>query len=109
VGTRPVQRCGVSVHSHVTKRPVEKKELTLGDEHGMVEHSPVDRAATEVDLAAVQEGTIEVKETNGEPVLKKRARVVEGVVIGKEVEQRTETGRETGRRRRSKSRTVGSR
>jgi uncharacterized protein (TIGR02271 family) len=97
VGTREVERGGVRVYSHVTEQPVEQ-QVHLRDERVTVERRPVDRPASERDLAAFEEGTIEVTETHEEPVVRKQARVVEEVVIGKDVEEHTETVRDTVRR-----------
>jgi uncharacterized protein (TIGR02271 family) len=97
VGTRHVERGGVKIYSHVTEQPVEQ-EVHLRDERVTVERRPVDRPATERDLAAFKEGTIEVTETHEEPVVSKQARVVEEVVIDKEASQRTQTVRDTVRR-----------
>ena len=97
VETRQVERGGVRIYSHVTEQPVEQ-EVRLRDERVTVEHRPVDRPATEHDLAAFKEGTIEVSETHEEAIVDKQARVVEEVVINKEVQERTETVRDTVRR-----------
>jgi uncharacterized protein (TIGR02271 family) len=97
VGTREVERGGVRVYSRVTEQPLER-EVRLRDERVTVERHPVDRPATERDLAAFKEGTIEVPETHEEPVVAKEARVLEEVVINKDVRERTETVRDTVRR-----------
>jgi uncharacterized protein (TIGR02271 family) len=97
VGTREVERGGVRVYSRVTERPVEQ-EVHLHDETVHVERHPVDRPATEADVAAAKEGTLEVTETDEEAVIAKHARVVEEVVINKDVEEHTETVRDTVRR-----------
>ncbi|HSF32488.1 MAG TPA: DUF2382 domain-containing protein [Candidatus Tectomicrobia bacterium] len=97
VGTREVERGGVRVYSHITEQPVEQ-EVRLRDERVNVERRPVDRPATERDFAAFKEGTIEMTETHEEPVVAKEARVVEEVVIGKDVRERTERVRDTVRR-----------
>lgn len=97
VGKRDVQRGGVRVYSQMREQPVEE-QVTLRDETVRVERRPTDRPATEGDLRAFQEGTIELTETDEEAVVGKRARVVEEVVVGKEVNQRTETIRDTVRR-----------
>ena len=97
VGTRQVERGGVRVYSRVTERPVEQ-EVHLRDEHVTVERRPVNRPATERDLAAFKEGTIEVPETHEELVVAKEARVVEEVVINKDVTERTERVQDTVRR-----------
>jgi uncharacterized protein (TIGR02271 family) len=97
VGTRPVQRGGVRLYTRVSEQPVEET-VRLRDETVHVERRPVDRPATEADFAAVQEGTLEVTETDEEAVVRKQARVVEEVVINKDVEEHTETVRDTVRR-----------
>jgi hypothetical protein len=58
----------------------------------------VDRPASEADFAAAQERTIEVTETDEEPIVRKQARVVEEVVVSKDVQEQTETVRDTVRR-----------
>jgi uncharacterized protein (TIGR02271 family) len=97
VGTRQVQRGGVRLYTRVTERPVEET-VRLRDETVHVERHPVDRPATEADVAAVKEGTIEVTETDEEAVIAKQARVVEEVVVRKDVQEHTETVRDTVRR-----------
>ena len=97
VETRQVERGGVRIYSHVTEQPVEQ-EVHLRDERVTVERRPVDRPATERDLAAFQEGTIELTETHEEAIVSKQARVVEEVVIEKDVREHTETVRDTVRR-----------
>jgi uncharacterized protein (TIGR02271 family) len=97
VGTRQVQRGGVRLYTRVTEQPVEET-VRLRDETVHVERHPLDRPATEADFAAAKEGTLEVTETDEEPVVRKQARVVEEVVINKDVEEHTETVRDTVRR-----------
>jgi stress response protein YsnF len=97
VGTREVERGRVRIHSRVEERPVEES-VQLREEHARVERHPVDRPATEADLAASRNETIEVTETAEEPVVRKRARVVEEVSVHKDVEEHTETVRDTVRR-----------
>jgi uncharacterized protein (TIGR02271 family) len=97
VGTRQVQRGGVRLYTRVTERPVEET-VRLRDETVHVERHPVDRPATEADVAAATERTVEVTETDEEAVVRKQARVVEEVVVGKAQEERTETVRDTVRR-----------
>jgi uncharacterized protein (TIGR02271 family) len=97
VGTRQVRRGGVRLYTRVTERPVEET-VRLRDETVHVERHPVDRPATEADVAAAKEGTIEVTETDEEAVARKQARVVEEVVVRKDVEEHTETVRDTVRR-----------
>lgn len=97
VGKRMVQRGGVRVHQRVTERPVEES-VRLREEHVKVERHPVNQPISSADLAAFKEGTIELRETVEEPVVAKTARVVEEVVIGKEVGERTEQIHDTVRR-----------
>ena len=97
VGKREVERGGVRVFSHVTEQPVEQ-QVQLREEHARVERRPADRPATDEDLTTFKEGTIEVRERAEEPVVSKRARVVEEVVVGKETTERTETVRDSVRR-----------
>ena len=72
--------------------------MQLRDEHVKVERHAVDQPASEADMAAFKEGSIELRETAEEAVVSKTARVVEEVVVGKEVEQRTEQINDTVRR-----------
>jgi uncharacterized protein (TIGR02271 family) len=97
VGTRQVRRGGVRLYTRVTERPVEET-VRLRDETVHVERRPMDRPATEADFAAAHERTVEVTETDEEPVVRRQARVVEEVVVSKDVEEQTETVRDTVRR-----------
>src|SRR5579884_3106944 len=94
VGKRRVLRGNVRVYSRVVSQPVEET-VRLREEHVRVERQPVNRPATEADLAAGQEKVIEVQEFAEEPVIGKQARVVEEVRVGKDVTERTETVRDT--------------
>lgn len=96
VGKREVQRGGVRVFARMTEQPAEET-VRLREERVKVERRPVDRPATEEDFAAFKEGSIEVRETVEEPVVDKRARVVEEVYVGKETAQREETVRDSVR------------
>jgi uncharacterized protein (TIGR02271 family) len=96
VGKRCVQRGGVRIHNRVTERPVEE-QVHLREERVNVERRPVDRPATSDDLA-FKERTIEARATAEEAVVNKQARVVEEVKLNKDVQQRTETVRDTVRR-----------
>jgi hypothetical protein len=86
----------VRLYTRVTETPVAQ-EVRLREEHVHVERHPVERPATEADLAAIPEGTIEVTATAEEPVVSRHARVVEEVVVSTDVEERTETVRDTVR------------
>jgi len=97
VGKRAVETGGVRVNSYVHEIPVEE-EVRLREEHVQVERRPVDRPANPGDLDSLRDKTIEVRETQEKPVVAKEARVVEEVRINKEVEERTETVRDTVRK-----------
>ena len=97
VGTRRRERGGVRIYTHMEEAPVQER-VTLHGERAVDERRAVDRPATEADFAAFKEGTIEVRETIEEPVVAKTARVVEEVVVGKEVSERTETVSDSVRR-----------
>jgi len=97
VGKREVQRGGVRVYSHVVERPVEEN-VQLREEHVRVQRTPVNRPASEADFQAFKEGSIELTESAEEAVISKQARVVEEVVVGKDVTERTEAVRDTVRR-----------
>jgi uncharacterized protein (TIGR02271 family) len=97
VGKREVQRGGVRVFQRVRETPVNES-VQLREEHVKVERHPVDKPATAADLAAFKEGSVELRETAEEAVVSKTARVVEEVVVGKEVTQRTEQINDTVRR-----------
>ena len=96
VGKRQVLRGGVRVYSRVIEEPVEES-VSLREERARVERRPVNRLATEADVAGGREQVIEVQEFAEEPVVAKQARVVEEVRVGKDVSERTETVRDTVR------------
>jgi uncharacterized protein (TIGR02271 family) len=90
VGKREVETGGARLRSTIVERPVEET-LRLRQERVFVNRNPVNRPATEADLASFREGEIEVTEHGEVPVVSKEARVVEEVSLGKEVEEREET------------------
>lgn len=96
VGKREVERGGARIYSHMTETPVEE-QVRLREERVDVERRPVDRPASEAELNAFREGTMEIRTTAEEPVVSKEARVVEEVVVGKEATEHTETIRGTVR------------
>jgi stress response protein YsnF len=97
VGKREVERGRVRVFTRVTERPVEAS-VQLREERAQVSRQPVDRPATEADMNAFKEGSMEIRERAEVPVLQKQARVVEEVQVGKKVEERTETLRDKVRK-----------
>jgi len=96
VGKREVERGGVRVRSYVVETPVEES-VRLRDETINVERRAVNRPA-DVTADAFRERTIELKETDEEAVVAKTARVVEEVVVSKDVTERTEQISNTVRR-----------
>ncbi len=97
VGKREVQRGGVRIFQRVSEVPVEE-EVTLREEHVVVERVPVNKPASEADMSAFKEGSTELREKAEEVVVSKSARVVEEVRVGKEVSERKQRVRETARR-----------
>jgi uncharacterized protein (TIGR02271 family) len=96
VGKREVSQGRVRVRSYVVETPVNE-QVSLREEHVSIERRPVDRALTGNE-ALFQDRTIEVEQTSEEAVVSKDARVVEELVVNKEVGQRTETISDTVRR-----------
>ena len=97
IGKREVERGHVRIASQVTEQPVEES-VRLREEKVTVERRPADRPATEADFAAAGKDVIEMTEKAEEPVVTKRVRVVEEVVVHKDVTEHTETVRGTERR-----------
>jgi uncharacterized protein (TIGR02271 family) len=97
VGKRQVQRGGARVHTRVIETPVEE-QVRLRDENIHVERRSVDRPVTGADADLFKEKSIEMTETDEEAVVAKSAHVIEEVVIGKTVDERVETVRDTVRR-----------
>jgi uncharacterized protein (TIGR02271 family) len=98
VRTRQVERGGVEVHTSVSERPVEK-DVRVRSETVHVDRRPVDREVSGSEAEhAFREKSVSMNETDEEVVVDKRARVVEEVVLSKDVDERTETVRDTVRR-----------
>jgi uncharacterized protein (TIGR02271 family) len=95
VSKRTVNRGTARIRRYVTETPVEK-QVTLQSEKVVVERrKPVtDKATGEI----MTELSIEVTETDEVPVVAKRARVREEIVVRLERTQRVETVQETVRR-----------
>lgn len=96
LGKRTVEKGAAQVRTVTEEVPVEE-EVTLREENVTVERRAVDRPVTDAP-AAFREGTIEVTEMAEVPVVSKESRVVEEVVIGKEVTEHQETVRDTVKR-----------
>lgn len=97
IGKRSVQRGGVRVFQRVIDTPVHE-QVQLREEHVTIERRPVDEPASAADMAALKEGSFEMRETAEEAVVGKSARVVEEVVVNKEVSERTQAVDDTVRR-----------
>lgn len=97
VGKRAVERGGVRIYQRVVETPVSER-VALREEHVKVARHPVDRPVRADDLHAFEEATIELRETGEEPVVSKTARVVEEVVVDKQVSERSEQVNDTVRR-----------
>lgn len=98
IGKREVGRGRVKVRSYVVERPVEE-DVRLREEQLHVERRPVDRELRSGEADDLfRERNIEVEAHGEEAVVNKRARVREEVAVGKTVEERTETVRDTVRR-----------
>lgn len=96
VGKRQVERGGVRVFSRLVETPVNET-VSLREEHVSVERRPVDKPLDPADVAALKDQTIELRETAEEAIVQKSARVVEEVVVGKEVSQRQQNIKDTVR------------
>jgi uncharacterized protein (TIGR02271 family) len=89
---------GVRVTSSVRERPVEAT-VSLREEQVEVERRPADRKLKPEEAeAAFAEKTVEMLGTSEEVEVGKEAHVVEEVALGKRVEEREETVRDTLRR-----------
>ncbi len=97
VGKREFTSGGVRVFSRVVETPVNES-IDLREEHVHVERHSVNEPVSTKDKDLFKEQTIEMRETTEEAVVEKSARVVEEVVIGKEVNQRQEQIKDTVRR-----------
>jgi uncharacterized protein (TIGR02271 family) len=96
VGKREVRAGAVRVVSRVVSRPVSES-VELRREEAVVERRPVDREASQADLAAFEERTVEVQEMAERAVVQKTARVVEEVAVGKRVSSETQKVEDTVR------------
>jgi len=90
VGKRQVQRGGIRVVQRVINTPVEET-ISLREEHVTTERHPVNAPATARNLEAFKEESFELRELAEEAVVGKTARVVEEVVIGKDVSETQKT------------------
>jgi hypothetical protein len=94
VGKRAVERRH-RIRAYVVTAPVEQ-DVTLRDERVVVERRPVSGEQVGGN-EGLQEREFEVVERHEEPVVEKRARTAEEVVVHKETAERTETVRDAVR------------
>jgi len=97
VGKRVVQRGSVRVHTRITERPVEET-VNLREEKVTVDRRPVDREFSDADRTTLNQGDFTVTTKGEEAVVSKEARVVEEVVVGKQVTEHQETVSDTVKR-----------
>ncbi len=98
VGKREVATGGVRVTSRVVERPVQKT-VHLREEHVEAERKRSDRVLSPEEAeAAFEDRTVEMTGTAEEAEVRKTAREVGEVSLGKRVEERTETVRDKVRR-----------
>lgn len=97
IGKQVVEQGGARLRSRIIEKPVEAA-LRLRREHVVVNRRPVNREVTEADLANFREGEIVITEHAEVPVIGKQARVVEEVIIGKNVTEHEEVIRDVVRR-----------
>jgi stress response protein YsnF len=95
IGKRPRPRT-VRVYTRVSERPVEE-DVRLREERVRLERRPTDRPVEAGD-EAFRDRVIEVTESAEEVVVAKEARVVEEVVVGRDVDEHVETVRDSVRR-----------
>lgn len=96
IGKETVETGRMRVYSTVSEQPVEEN-VSLREETIRVQRRPVDRTVP-ADPSLFQEKSVEVVERAEVPTVDKVARVVEEVVVGKDVNERVETVHDTVRR-----------
>lgn len=97
VGKRIVETGGVRIKSNITEKPVQET-VQLKEEHVTVDRKTVDKPVQNSSFAPFEESTIELTEHAEVPVVAKEARVIEEISVGKDVEHREETIRDTVRK-----------
>ena len=94
VGKRNVEHGGVRVYSRVIEQPVSET-VELEEEHVDVQRRPANRPASG---DAFREQSFEMRERAEEPVVEKRAKVVEEVTVGKKRSKSARTVQDTVRK-----------
>jgi stress response protein YsnF len=98
VGKRKVATGGVRVTTSVSETPVEET-VTLREEQVEAKRRPADRKLSPEEAeAAFEEKTVELLGTSEQAQVSKQARVVGEVALGKQVEEREATVKDTVRR-----------
>jgi uncharacterized protein (TIGR02271 family) len=98
VGKRKVATGGVRVTTKVSEQPVEET-VSLREERVEAERKPASRKlSAEEAEAAFEEKTVEMMGTSEQAEVGKQARVVGEVALGKQVEEREATVKDTVRR-----------
>jgi stress response protein YsnF len=98
VGKRKVATGGVRVTTSVSETPVEES-VTLREERVEAKRRPADRTlSAEEAEEAFEEKTVEMLGTSEQAAVRKEARVVGEVALGKQVEEREKTVKDTVRR-----------
>ena len=95
VGARQVDRGGVRVRAYTVETPVQES-VSLRQEHVEVERRAVNTPVAD-GTALFQDCDIALTETSEEVVVSKEARIVEELVVHKDVGQRVETVNDTVR------------
>jgi uncharacterized protein (TIGR02271 family) len=100
VGKRQTGGGRVRINAHVVERPVQE-QVSLREEHVEIERRPVEGARARMGEGSddlFRDRSIEMEERSEEPVVSKEAKVHEELRVHKDVEQRTETVKDTVRR-----------
>jgi len=96
VSKREVEKGKVRVYTETTEKPVST-DVSLRQENVTVERRPADRPVNASD-ATFRDQSIELTEKSEQAVINKSARVVEEVVVGKDVTTQNQTVSDTVRR-----------
>jgi uncharacterized protein (TIGR02271 family) len=96
VSKREVEKGRVHVYTEVTEKPVST-DVSLRQENVTVERRAADRPVSPTD-AAFRDQSFDLTEKSEQAVINKNARVVEEVVVGKDVTQQNQTVSDTVRR-----------
>jgi len=96
VGKRVVERGGLRIYNRIVEKPVEAS-VNLREEHVKVERRPMDKPVSDAVWEQFRAEDFEIMEHGEEAVAKKSARVVEELVVERQVGEHEETIRGTVR------------